>query len=136
MVQVYFDDIIIFSGDLEVHYSLIDQVFTKLASRNVIVEFEKTEFLRSLCKYLGYVIDETGVSPNTAIIEMVQQIKRPTNKNELQKLLGILGWNSKFFPNYANYLRRTIRILRLKAKDSFEWTKEMTQELKTVVEQL
>ena len=136
MVQVYFDDIIIFSGDLEVHYSLIDKVFTKLASRKVIVEFEKTEYLRSSCKYLGYVIDATGVSPNTAIIEMVQQIKPPANKNELQKVLGILGWNSKFIANYANNLRRTIRMLRLKPEDPFEWTEEMTQELKTVVEQL
>lgn len=104
MVQVYFDDIIVFTKDLDMHYKIIDQVFTKLASRNIIIGFDKTEFLRSSCKYLGYIIDKTGVSPNTAIVEMAKQLKPPTNLKEFQKVLGALGWNSKFIPNYANYL--------------------------------
>ena len=76
-VQVYIDDIIIFTYTKKEHYAIIKRVVDKLASRNVIVSFEKSFFFRKLVKYFGYIIDENEVSPNENVVKVVKEIQIP-----------------------------------------------------------
>ena len=49
---------------------------------------------KKMVKYLGYKIDENGVSPNE--INVIDELQIPTIKSELQKVLRIFQYN---FPN-------------------------------------
>ncbi|KAJ8886028.1 hypothetical protein PR048_012234 [Dryococelus australis] len=108
--MVYIDDLIIFSKDMKQH----------------------VEHLRSKChfavnevRFLGHVIDSSGVSPDLKLVETVQLYQSPTNVKELQSFLGSCNYYCSFINNYA-IIARPLTIL-LKKGIKLVWTYKFEQ---------
>ena len=133
-VQVYIDDIIIFTYTKKEHYAIIKRVVDKLASRNVIVSFEKSFFFRKLVKYFGYIIDENEVSPNENVVKVVKEIQIP--KEWVAKgVRDITTPLQIYIPNFSNQAKRVICQLR-KKDDTIKWIDKVTKELEKIKNQL
>ena len=63
-VQVFVDDIIVFSRSVEEHYQHLALVFKVCQAANSRLRLEKCCFAREEVKYLGHTVSSAGVKPN------------------------------------------------------------------------
>lgn len=116
---------------------MIRRVFRKLAERNIIFNLEKSTFLQPKAEYLGYFFDHEGVSPNKNIQKVIDELTTPTNKNDLQKVLGILNYHPKFIPNYSDKVNPLNKLLHGKAQhEAVNWQSKHTQILDEIRKEL
>ena len=54
---------------------------------------DKCEFNQIHIKYLGQLIDETGVRPDPDKVCVIQEMRPPTNVKELCQFLGMVNQN-------------------------------------------
>ncbi len=55
----------------------------------------------SVGKFLGFMVHERGVEIDPKKIEKIRDFKAPTCKKEVQKLLGMVNYLSRFISNLA-----------------------------------
>jgi len=53
---VYLDDIIIYSTSLEEHIDSLNKIFKRLQEVNLMVQLDKSEFLKKETEFLGHII--------------------------------------------------------------------------------
>lgn len=70
-VFAYLDDVIVISSTFEEHVALLKCVLKKLQDANLTINLEKCKFFRSELKYLGYVVDGTGLHTDPAKVEAI-----------------------------------------------------------------
>jgi hypothetical protein len=61
-VIVYLDDILIFLKNEKEHAKHVKQVLARLRAANLFAKLSKCEFHQKELKFLGYLINEEGVS--------------------------------------------------------------------------
>ncbi|KAG0439275.1 hypothetical protein DMUE_2549 [Dictyocoela muelleri] len=60
-VKIYLDDILVHSKTLEDHLIHLKNVFQRIKSYGMSVNFEKSNFKLEEIKYLGFVINKYGI---------------------------------------------------------------------------
>ena len=130
---VYIDDILVASETEEQHLADLKIVLDLLRENGLVTNRKKCILGRSSIEFLGYLVDENGISPMPERVEAIRQIKRPTTVKELQRFLGMVNYYRKFIPRAAHHLHHLFDALKGKPKDlvwddgctlSFEATKE------------
>lgn len=64
-IKVFVDDIIIFSGSLELHYEHLNIALDILHKEGLTVRVDKSNFITEEILYLGLRISKDGIQPNT-----------------------------------------------------------------------
>ncbi|CAG5036780.1 unnamed protein product [Parnassius apollo] len=100
-VFAYLDDIIIVSNDFNSHVSLLLRVLNKLKQANLTVNLEKCQFFRSQLKYLGYVVDSSGLRTDPEKVEAILNYPTPTCRKDVKRFLGTATWYCRFVPNFS-----------------------------------
>jgi len=88
-VDVYLDDIIIFSGTLSEHMNHLRKVLQCFKKANLKLNPKKCRFCCSEVEYLGHVITPNGFKPNVRNTEAVKEFPVPTTLRELRQFLGL-----------------------------------------------
>lgn len=85
-------------------------------------------------EYFGHVITPQGVQPCPKKVQGITMLVAPSNKQELQSLLGTVNFMSTFIPNLTKktYLMRSL----MKGDIHFVWTSDMQKELDTIKEDI
>ena len=78
-VLVFFDDILIYSTDMQTHLEHLRKVFQKLQEHQLFAKRSKCLFGESSVEYLGHIINADGVATDPRKVEAVA--KWPTPKN-------------------------------------------------------
>ncbi|KAL3530060.1 hypothetical protein ACH5RR_009382 [Cinchona calisaya] len=89
-VLVFFDDILIYSEDLDSHKQHLRQVFELLRSNQLYAKKSKCSFAQRRVEYLGHVILADGVSADSKKIESIVKWPKPENLKQLRGFLGLL----------------------------------------------
>ena len=69
---VYLDDILIFSRSWEEYVKKIQQVFDTLQQHQLYLSMDKCSFAMTNIKYLGYVIDSTGIHVDPEKVQILK----------------------------------------------------------------
>lgn len=121
-VAIYIDDILVFGKSKTEHDERLRQVLNIAKSNGVTFNLSKCKFAQTEIKYMGYTISDKGVSPNFETIKAVKEMQTPSCKEDLQRILGVLNYVSKFIPNFSD---NTAPLRQLLKKDSlFRWDPE------------
>ena len=72
--------------------------FLKISSR---VEQDKSEFRVTQTIFLGEVLTDQGIQPDMQKVKSITEIGAPSNVTELQSILGMINFFSKFVPDLA-----------------------------------
>ena len=74
---VYLDDILIMSTSVEEHARHLDAVLTSLKQHNLFCQLPKCQFALSQLRYLGHLVDGTGVRPDPKKVEALSDWEPP-----------------------------------------------------------
>ena len=111
-VTVYIDDILISSATEEEHLKALEEVLRRLAQVGLRVKKPKCKFMVPSVEYLGYRIDAAGLHPIADKVQVVVDVRTPTNVTELRSFLGLLTYYGKFLPNLSTVLAPLYKLLR------------------------
>ena len=129
-VIIYFDDLLIAGSSSEEHDSIVQKVITRARERGIKFNKNKIQFRKEQVKYLGHVFSKNGIQIDSDRIKAIQLLKLPTNKKELQSILGMVNFLRPFIPNLSE-MTASLREL-LKEKVCFQWLEMHTKALNEI----
>jgi hypothetical protein len=91
-VEVFIDDILIYSKSQEEHEEHLRIVLQKLRDEQLYAKFSKCEFWLEKISFLRHVISREGITVDPKKIEAVANRERPTNVHEIRSFLGLAGY--------------------------------------------
>ena len=102
---IYLDDLIIFANSFEEHLSRLKQVFQRLRESGLKLTPKKCSLFMKRVKYVGHIVSEKGIEPDSEKVEKVIQWPKPTTKEEVRQFLGFVGYYRKFVKDFAKIAR-------------------------------
>ena len=87
-MDIYLDDIIVYSGSLEEHIKHVKIVLDVLKREKLYLSKSKLHFVQPELKLLGRVIDSQGIRMDSAKVDSVLNWKVPTNCDLLRGFIG------------------------------------------------
>ena len=117
----------------EEHDQRLRKVIERLHARNIALNWEKCKIGVSSVEFLSFAISPKGVAVSEQRVQGLRDLQQPTDKKQLQSVLGTLGFYAKFVHSYSTRVEPLRRQLR-KDAPGFSWTAEMSAALKDVSE--
>jgi len=124
-VQIYLDDLIVYSPTIEQHIIDLGKVFQILRDNKLKLNIEKCSFCKFEVDALGHKVTNKGLLPIDKKIEAINQLKQPENITELRSFLGMVGYYRSFIKNYASISAPLCKLLRKNVP--FKWTSEQSE---------
>jgi len=118
---VYLDDIVIYASFLREHKTKFNKLAARLREANLKLQPDKCEFLRREVNYLGHIIGNDGVRPDSKKVEAVENFPSPANTKNIKQFLGLAGYYCRFIPNFSKI---TKSLTNLKKDSAFVWSSE------------
>lgn len=84
-VEVYLDDVVIYSNTWEEHLEKLRVVFERLSRASLTLNLAKCEFAKATVTYLGKCVGQGQVRPVEAKVAAIVEFPKPTNKRELRR---------------------------------------------------
>ena len=118
----YLDDLIIYSRSLEEHSSHVRTVLDRLQEAGFTLNIDKITIAATKIQYLGDMLSPRGISVFPDRVAVIRAYPRPHNLRTLRRFLGMVGFYSRFIPEFSN-CAAPLRALKRKGA-IFEWTSE------------
>ncbi|GJS74106.1 putative reverse transcriptase domain-containing protein [Tanacetum coccineum] len=88
-VIMFIDDILIYSHNEKEHEEHLKTILELLKKEELYAKFSKCEFWINTVKFLGHVIDSSGIHVDPAKVEAVKNWSSPTTPSEIRQFLGL-----------------------------------------------
>ena len=124
----YIDDLIVCSDSFEDHLSHLYDTFDRLSNANLTVNLNKGEFCQAFVDYLGHTVGQGQAKPIMAKVDVINNFPTPTNKKQLMRFLGMIGFNRICCSNFATVVQPLTHLLRKDSK--FIWSENCQQAFK------
>ena len=118
-VQSYFDDLIIFSNDVDQHLHCLKATLLTLLNAGLRIKLSKCQFAKENVKFLGFQISADGSSPTPDGVTSVRALRRPETTKQLRSFLGAIGYFRDFIPSFAQLAVPLYDLTKKKSK--FTW---------------
>ena len=91
-VEVYIDDVLVFSCTMEEHVEHLHQVLARLRNAGLKLKPTKCHFIRQAVEYLGHVITPDGLKPNPKQVSAIQDYPAPGSVSQVRQFLGMTSY--------------------------------------------
>lgn len=130
----HMDDILVWGSDEEDHDINLRTVMERLRKANVTLNPEKCQFRKPAIKFFGHVISQGKIEADPGKLKAIMDLQPPSNKKELQSLLGTLNFLARHIPNRSQNLEPLHALLRKNV--SFYWGTEQEKAFRELKETL
>lgn len=117
---LYIDDVIVVGITAEHHLSNLKKVFDVFRKRNLKLNPQKCEFMRSEVTYLGHRCTDKGILPDSSKYESIVNYPKPNSKDAVKRFVAFCNYYRKFIPNFATIAQPLNALTKKKAV--FEWS--------------
>ncbi|GJY42113.1 transposon ty3-G gag-pol polyprotein [Tanacetum coccineum] len=117
-VLVFFDDILVYSKNLDDHLQHLSTVLEILATNRLYAKITKCCFGVSKVNYLGHVISSSGVAVDQSKVQAVLDWPTPKNAKGVRGFLGLAGYYRKFIKHFGTM---AAPLHKLVGKTPFIW---------------
>lgn len=101
-VQVYLDDILIYSDNEEEHEQHLKLVLDILRKAKLYIKLSKCTFGADEVAFLGHIVGIDGIKADPRKVQVLNDWADPTNISELRSFLGLATYFRKFIENFAD----------------------------------
>jgi hypothetical protein len=133
-VQVFIDDILIYSRTMEEHDEHLRLVLQCLREHKLYVKLSKCYFYKSKIHYLGHVISGEGIVIHPTKVEAIMEWLALTNVPEVCSFMGLAGYYQSFIEGFSK-IENLITELQKKNK-KFVWTEKCAKAFQRLKELL
>ncbi|XP_070667906.1 uncharacterized protein [Malus domestica] len=120
-MEVYIDDIVVKSKTEEQYLEDLRQTLARMRIHKLKMNPKKCAFGVRAGNFLGFLVHQRGVEVDKNKSRAIMESPSPTNKVQLQRLLGKINFLRRFIANLAGKIQPLTPLLRLKDKEKFEW---------------
>ena len=113
------DDVFIYGKNQEEHDCRVTAVLERLQQENLTLNKDKCKFLVNCVKFLGHVIDGSGIHPDPQKLKAIQMMPTPKSHSEVRRFLGMANQLGKFLPSLAE-MSKSLRDL-LSKNNMWSW---------------
>ena len=118
-ILTYIDDILVHGQTLEEHNERLQRALKIARKYKLKLSDKKLQLCKSEIKYLGYIINEKGISIDEGRKKAILEYPKPENKGDVQRFLGMITYLCRFIPNLSD---KTYEMRKLLNKNScFVW---------------
>ena len=102
------------------HLKNLEALQRRLEENNIKLNKDKTLFSQQEVLFFGHILSSKGIRADPEKIKAIRELPPPKNREDLQRILGMIKYMSKFIPN----LSTENSVLRNLNRDDveFEWT--------------
>ena len=115
----YVDDICVYSSSFEEHLKDLRSAFTALQKANIQLRQDKCSFAVRSGHFVGHIISGEGRRPAPRNVEKIVNAPRPSNRQELQRFLGLINFYREYIEGMAHVAEPLYRLTRKEVK--WEW---------------
>lgn len=120
-IMAYLDDVICFHSTFEEHLEGINRMLQMIRKAGFKLSGKKCQFATRSVKFLGHIIDQSGVRPLPEKLEIIRNWKAPENEKELRQFLGVCTFWRRFVKDFAKV---AVPLHNLLNKPEFVWSSE------------
>jgi hypothetical protein len=115
-VQVFIDDILIYSRTTEEHDEHLRLVLQCLREHKLYGKLSKCSFYQSRIHYLGHVISGEGIAVDPAKVEAMMEWPASTNVTEVRSFMGLAGYYRRFVEGFSKIASPITELQKKKKK--------------------
>ncbi|XP_037574334.1 uncharacterized protein K02A2.6-like [Dermacentor silvarum] len=101
IVKPYFDNILVASRTSVEHMAHLRMVLTIARKNNLKFNKAKLKLRLSAITYLEHRLSNEGLAPDPEKVNSIESMAMPTDKSQLQRLLGMVTYLTKFIRNFS-----------------------------------
>jgi hypothetical protein len=117
-VVIYFDDIIIFSDNLEDHWKHVQQVLQRLKEKKRNLKLKKCEFAVTETEYLGHMVNGESTRMQHDKLRSILEWPTPQNEKDIEEFRGMAGYYRQYIDHFSDKMEALNEQIRAKR---FEW---------------
>jgi hypothetical protein len=121
-VVVYFDDILIYSKEIDEHISHLRQVLDVLRKESLYVNLEKCDFCMDRIVFLGYVVSAKGIEMDEAKVKAIQERLTPKSITDVRSFHSLTSFYKRFVKDFSTIASSLTEIV--KKAVGFKWKEE------------
>ena len=95
------DDIIVWGDTVESHDQRLTEVLHRVREHGLKLNESKCQFRTNQLTFLGHIVSSEGIKPDPKKISAITNMPTPTNKQELQRFMGMVNYLAKFIPKLS-----------------------------------
>ena len=122
------------SAAREDHDRKVEALQHRCEMRNIKLNTQKTELLKTEVGFLGHIVSREGVKAHPAKIEAITAMPAPVDSPGVRRFCGMVQYMARFVPNLAHDLN-PLRALTQK-NVPFVWSSECEEAFRTVKKKL
>ncbi|XP_033139178.1 uncharacterized protein LOC103841606 [Brassica rapa] len=123
-VVVYFDDILVYSKNLEDHKMHLKSVLEVLRKEKLFANLGKCSFGTDHVVFLGFVVGADGLRVDEEKIKAIRDWPSPSTVGEVRSFHGLAGFYRRFVPDFSSIAAPLTEVI--KKNVGFKW--EQAQE--------
>jgi hypothetical protein len=133
-VVVYFDDILVYSKDLNEHIEHLRYVFDVLKCEKLYANFKKCNFCMEKVIFLGYVVTTTGIEVDEEKVKAIKEWPTPKSITEVRSFHGLASFYRHFVKDFSTLAAPLTEII--KKNVGFHWGADQDNAFATIKERL
>lgn len=111
-VELFVDDLLVYAPSRVEHDIRLRQVLERCKQINVKLNRDKCKVGLTEIKYLGHIITQNGIRPDTSHILPILDMPKPENTKDLERFLGLVTYVGSFIPNLSDKTHVLRELLR------------------------
>ncbi len=132
-VEVVVDDLLVHGRTQKEHDERLTKVLERARKLNLKLSIEKSKISKKEIDYVGHKITAEGLKPTEERVQAISNMKTPENVQELETILGMVAYVSKFIPNVSD-LCEPLR--EVKKAETWLWGPEQDNALERIKQSL
>ena len=124
------DNILVWGKTVQEHDLRLKGILDNVLESGAKLRLDKCEFRVQETQFLGETLTPQGIQPNPKKVRDVLNIATPECREQLQAILGLINFFSKFIPNLSGKTQ-CMRTL-LQKNSTWSWDNNHEQELETI----